>query len=316
MHLGEIRTWQRKTFGKKRTDKTPFLYGPRADKNRIRQKKTLPNEHWLGSDGNDVRITLSGKLLTVKILKPPSKCPCSKGRSQVTTFSKASRLRILKLLARIDFTKAEPALFVTLTFPDRETQYTRKELNTYRYLFLRYTEKELGRKVSGIWRIEWKERKTGISVGEERPHFHLMLFDVRWIDRSKINSFWQKSIGTNSYVRTEVQRMRSEKECGSYVAKYCAKVEDSSLVNAAYLNNRESGRHWGIHRKNLLPLHPERTARMATGPLEEELRKIAGERFPHVLRERCSFTLMGNIVKVKSWEGTFDFMLDDKAKSV
>lgn len=293
----------------------PFLYGPKAEKSRSRQKIKPPNEHWLGSDGKDVKITLCGKLLTVKILKPPSKCPFEKGRSQVKTFSRASRLRLLKILARIDFAKAEPALFITLTLPDRENQYTRKELNTYRYLFLRYTEKELRRKVSAIWRIEWKERKTGISVGEERPHFHLMLFGVKWLAHAKVNGFWKKSIGKDGYVRTEVQRMRSERECGSYVAKYCAKSEDSSLVNAAYLNSRQPGRHWGIHRKNLLSMHSETTARVATGPLEDELRKIAGEKFPHVLKERCSFTLMGNVVKVETWKGTFDFMLDDKPKS-
>ena len=213
-------------------------------------------------------------------------------------FSKASRWRLLKMLATIHWEHAKKCLFITLTFPDERKVTSTRQSNQARFLFLRYAENFLGKKVSAIWRMEWKPRLSGAFVGELFPHFHIMLFGVSYIAHKTVNEWWAKSLGWQGYVRTEVKAMANEKQAGSYVAKYCAKIEDGSLVNAAYLNNRPTGREWGIHRKNLLPRCEEKVIRIASNEVTKECRKLAENEWPDIKQFRESFSLLGPLAVV------------------
>lgn len=178
-------------------------------------------------------------------------------------FTRASRLRLLKTTARIDWTKAKPCIFITLTYPDAALPKSARGQSIHLHSFVRAMEKELGKKVSVIWRIEWEERKTGQHKGKVAPHFHLIVFQTAYMDHGRVNDLWRATIGYKAYCRTEVKGMENERQTGYYVAKYCAKVSgDCSLVNAAYLSNR--GRHWGVLRKGLLPVHDLHELRSGT----------------------------------------------------
>lgn len=202
---------------------------------------------------------------------------------------------MLKFLATIDWNKCEKNLFITLTYNDDVKIETRKQLSNHLWMFLRQTEKDLGRKAYGVWRIEWKIRKTGRHKGLFYPHYHLMLLDTPYLASGKVNHAWKKALGQDKYVRTEVQAMANVKQAGAYVAKYCAKVdEDCSLVNAAYLY-RPAGREWGMFRKGMIPLCVKQETRIGPGALEDVVRNLAATGQPHVTQERTSFTVLGDL---------------------
>lgn len=208
-------------------------------------------------------------------------------------FSPAARLRMLKLIATIDWKKAGHCLFVTLTYPDDDIPMNNKATNSHRYLLHRWIEQHLGKDTCVLWRIEWQTRKTGKLVGCMCPHFHLVVFNVRYLPYKEINAEWARIIGARAYVRTEVKGMTNAQQTVYYVAKYCAKVEevDCSLVNAAYLNS--GGRSWGILRAGLLPRHKLKIARHKPTNVEDAL-KLARELRPQIANHEGSFTLIGN----------------------
>jgi hypothetical protein len=84
-----------------------------------------------------------------------------------------------------------------------------------------------------------------------------------------------------------------------YVSKYCSKVTTNpSLDYASYLNN--TGRHWGIHRRNLIPWCERRVHRL-TDPRHVQLcENAACMTFPYFTRGvNQGFSLFGkNAAKV------------------
>lgn len=204
---------------------------------------------------------------------------------------------MLKTLATVEFSKVGNPLFITLTYPNRESDLTRKELNMHRFKFFRELEKVLGEKQSGIWRIEWKRRQSGEHKGKVYPHFHVILMSTKFIGHAIINAAWKKAIGESTYVRTDTQGMVNEKQAVYYVAKYCAKVGDCSLVNDANLNI-PSGKDWGVHRRNMLPRATKEVFEVSIkGTLWAELVAMANE--PEALARNGgeSFTLLGDMVE-------------------
>lgn len=232
-------------------------------------------------------------MLEWKVLKERIPPYTGKGRGIVHGFSKASRLRLLKILATVDWSRAFPALFVTLTYPDEVVPRTNKLFNAHRAILWRYIEAFLGRQITAIWRIEYMPRKTGKYVGDPWPHYHIMVFATTFIDCDVVNDRWKKSIGHTGYLRTETKQMEAPTQAGSYVASYCGKVSPS-LVNDAYLNKIPTGRQWGILRKPLLPVCEKITARFVQGELTDLGRETAKRSLPYVLdSEDKGFVLFG-----------------------
>jgi len=254
--------------------------------------QAVPPTHWLGEDGLDCLITQQGQLLIWKYLKENPRTPKSTMGRKVHGFSRASRLSLLKKLATIDWNLAYPSLFVTLTYPDDVLPESAKDLNKHRFLFVRYMEKYLGKEISVIWRIEWKPRLSGKFVGRFAPHFHLMIFQVAYIPMEQVYEDWQKSVGYFEYIRTEVKRMVNERQAGAYVAKYCGKAEDCSLVNDVHLNNIPTGRQWGVLRPSLLPVHPKRTVRVSADEIRKS-RQMANLARPCIMGKDDTFLLLG-----------------------
>ncbi len=167
-------------------------------------------------------------------------------RGAVTGFSSASRRRLMRLIASLE--RGERPVFVTMTypdiFPDSQTKWKR-DIDAF--------GKRLARKHPEggfIWRIEFKERKSGSSQGKIAPHFHLLVYGVGhrallgWVPNA-----WWKVVGSGDrdHLRagTRVERIFSWGGIMRYVGKYIAKEED-------YPPDWQ-GRAWGVVGRRALP---------------------------------------------------------------
>lgn len=247
----------------------------------------VPSQHTTWS------MVTQGAVVEVKSHLCYSKCPPRAIRGQCSCFSAASRLRLLKLIGRMDWEKFGSSLFITLTYPDTHLDRRMKQRTQDRSQFLRAVEHYLERKVPSIWRVEWEPRKSGENKGTLVSHLHLMLLGVEYIPWDEINRWWKRILVHQGYVRTWVEKAEKGEGAAKYIAKYCAKRDVSSyLVNAAYLNR--VGRHWGVTRKALIPLHePKRRFNLSEGQIHV-LREVAAGILPNYdIRYDESFTLLG-----------------------
>lgn len=199
-------------------------------------------------------IKHQGEITEVKEIWNYSECHIGDTRGIVKTFTNASRLRLLKIMARVDWERVVPASLISLTYPDEHIQDIFDKRTEERHLFLRKLEKHIGRPITGIWRNEWEKRKSGARAGQYVPHIHILLFKCPYIPWQAIRQFWRAILHVKGPLCTDVRRAKEANKAAYYVAKYLGKAsDDTSLDNAAYLNSR--GRHWGIHRKEGIPWH-------------------------------------------------------------
>lgn len=115
-------------------------------------------------------------------------------------------------------------------------------------------ENYLGGAVGFLWRIEWKIRQSGKHRGQPLPHFHLIVFNVRFIDKRLIRDWWRSATGTSDLGITWVDKLSDRRKHEVYIAKYCAKVEPLFVLDyATYLHTM--GRHWGVRGPEAIPWH-------------------------------------------------------------
>jgi len=201
-------------------------------------------------------------------------------RGVVGPFSRASRMRMLKLISQIDWSSVGPSLFVTLTYPDEVADLTYPARTKHRYLFMRYVEKHVGRRVPALWRVEWMKRRSGARVGEIMPHLHLLLGGVEYVYHRTVRKWWRTIVHVNNALCTDVQQIKAGEHAAFYVAKYQSKF--ASLDVGAYLNNENaSGRHWGVLRKDLFSWHPIAALREITTEQAAQIRTMAAEHCRH-----------------------------------
>lgn len=163
---------------------------------------------------------------------------------------------MLKRIAEIDWKRVGPSLFLTLTYPDDVAHNDKDRRNKERYLFLRAVEMYLGRRCCGLWRVEYKPRKSGEREGEVLAHMHMMIFGVSFIEEKQLKASWRSALGTAEFPHVWIESSLDGLGATKYIAKYCGKVEDAAikLAKVTYLN---SGRHYGYHRARCIPVHPE-----------------------------------------------------------
>jgi len=204
---------------------------------------------------------------------------------------------MLRTCAKIDWQLTLPALFITLTTPDELADTSPAERTRQREGFQRRMETFLGKKVSSLWRIEWKRRRSGSLKGKLVHHFHLIICNVAWIPWREVRKWWSLSIGHTGILKTWIERIGSPLQCASYLCKYMSKVP--SLDYGAYLRKDESiGRQWGMLRPKGIP----RAARQRVFHLWEDdlefLSKVASEKIPEFGKYGpMSFTLFGDDVR-------------------
>lgn len=176
-------------------------------------------------------------------------------RGKIQVFSKASRKRLLRLVARFDF-RAVDVKFITLTYgqvyPNAQTakQHLRALLERFR---------RAHPQASLIWRLEYQQRGA--------PHFHLLAFNLPFIAKEYLAKVWADIIGDTywDYSQewspkppfTRIEAVRSGRQAVSYVSKYVAKVGDGSGFNSSTYPHGHSGRWWGVHNRDKLPYAPK-----------------------------------------------------------
>lgn len=245
------------------------------------------------AQGHTWSIECQGKLIVVKAHLNYTRRRQPQVRGNIMGFSRGSRLRLLKAIARMDWTLIGPSLFVTLTYPDERSVRRMSQRTSDRSQFIRAVELHLGRHVATIWRAEWKERRSGRNKGTMVSHVHLLLLGVEFIPWEKIRAWWGRILGWNGPLHTYVEATWDGPGASLYVAKYCSKVDaPPSLVNASYLNR--VGRHWGLTRKGQIPRHPLKLLWDLTPVQVDVLRSVAsGMLATYDIRYDASFTLLG-----------------------
>jgi len=107
----------------------------------------------------------------------------------------------------------------------------------------------------------------------------MMLPGVRWYDQVEATELLRPILRYGGVIDLKVEAINSKKQAAVYIAKYVAKkAHTSSLDYVAYLST--AGRHWGIHRKPLLVMHPK--IEIQDIPLDHvnEIRKVMEEHRP------------------------------------
>jgi hypothetical protein len=154
-------------------------------------------------------------------------------RGKCRGFSKASRRRLLRSLAKMNREKAGLPILVTLTYPGEyssDPKQWKRDLDVFKKRFRRkYPE------AFAFWRLEFQKRGA--------PHFHSLVFHCKRIDKDWLSQSWYEVVGSGDekHLRagTRVENVRSWKGVSSYCSKYLGKVGDNDDVG-------EVGRMWGI----------------------------------------------------------------------
>ncbi len=195
--------------------------------------------------GPKLTVRSGGSLVTVKTGRVG---PGGGGgdRGTVTGFSSASRRRLMRLIASLE-RDARP-IFVTLTYPDMfpdSLDEWKRDIDVF--------GKRLARKypqAGFLWRIEFKERQSGVSMGRVAPHFHLLVYGASYRELLQwVPDAWWKVVasGDEDHLKagTRVEHIYSWGGIMRYVGKYIAKAED-------YPPDWR-GRVWGVIGRKRLP---------------------------------------------------------------
>lgn len=198
-------------------------------------------------EGGTLRI--QGKFFEVSGVSGGRGNPDPPKRGAVTTFSDASRRRMVRLIARLG--DAVP-IFVTLTY-GKEWPHDPRVWEVHRTTWFKRLA-YLHPSYSAVWRLEPQKRGA--------PHYHLLLYggflDWKWLARS-----WAECTGDTSpehlAAGTKVEKLRSAKGAAFYASKYMAKSVLEELPD--YWSR--PGRWWGVHNRANLPFAPERSVTLS-----------------------------------------------------
>jgi len=258
-------------------------------------------------------IIWQGDYLCWKTQRRYSKPQTEIKRGTVRGFSRSSRLRLLKSFAKLDIGKNMPYLFMTLTYPDetrkrdrwaemthaqkmdRENYMALEYLNItqHRWVFWRYLEKYLGKQLPGIWRIEWKERLSGVFKGLPMPHIHILLATCNYVPWQEVRWMWMNTLGER-FVNVDVRAVYDPELVITYIAKYIGKEDFTTLEYDAYLDSIPAGRNWGYMRKNLIAQSDRWTGRYFETDDLASLRQYAVPKNVELIESGlCSFTIIG-----------------------
>lgn len=163
-------------------------------------------------------------------------------RSAITTFSKASRTRLMRLLATLE-REALP-IFITLTYPAEypvSSQIYKRHLDSFAKRLTR-----LEPSAAFVWRLEFQKRGA--------PHYHLLVWNVSYLKLlAWVSRAWFEVVGSGDEKHlaagTRVENIRSLRGLMAYAAKYVGKIDP--------LQTSESmghvGRWWGVVGREFLP---------------------------------------------------------------
>jgi hypothetical protein len=153
------------------------------------------------------------------------------GKRGKATFSKASRRRLMRLLATLP--RDMVPVFVTLTYPGEYTQDShqwKRDLDRFAKRFVRAFPGAFF-----VWRLEFQRRGA--------PHYHLMVYGADYTQLLQwVGSNWYEVVrsGDERHLRagTRVEKLRNIGGAYRYAAKYLGKVDQVAYEGV--------GRWWGV----------------------------------------------------------------------
>ncbi len=224
------------------------------------------------------------KLLCPSAHIPP---PASKKDRVIREMSAQARKRALEFSATVDWDKAGTCLWLNVGYPDQCLPRDKDTLKADRYLFHRYFEDHLRRRVPGMWRVEWEKRKSGRFVGTKMPHYHILLMDVGEMPYTRIRLWWKNIIKPPIEPSMRFRRLYDGKQKAQYLAKYCAKLQPGT--NLGCLPNRNStGKSYGYFREELIPRRQRYMSRQLSTLEASALYNLAAMLWPKLNPRRLS----------------------------
>ena len=163
-------------------------------------------------------------------------------RGKVTSFSKASRWRMMQKIAKVR--NAVLPHFLTLTYPgdySHDSAEWKRDLDTF---FKRLRRMFPG--AAAVWKLEPQKRGA--------PHFHLLVWGVkRWFLDVWAKEAWYEVVGSDDARHlvhgTKTEEIRTWRGVKSYVSKYLGKMPDTTEVEGWDY----PGRWWGVFAADNLP---------------------------------------------------------------
>lgn len=166
-------------------------------------------------------------------------------RRQIADFSRKSRLRLLKLVSRLE--KNASGIFLTFTYRANMQDHSQAKYHLDLLLrWLKYNYQE----GAFLWRMEYQKRGA--------IHFHIIAFNLKHIDIDAVTTYWQELTLDDSY--PDVETIHNRRKALYYVSKYVAKHEvnsPSGFISEPYSEKLQFfGRFWGVVNRKLLPFAP------------------------------------------------------------
>lgn len=219
-------------------------------------------------------------------------------RNPIAAFTRRSRFRMLCGLSKIVWDRVGISRFITLTYPDECVHYDSYKRNLERWRFWRSLETWAGDLLGGCWRVEWKKRLTGALQGIVAPHIHCMVFADIKLGTNTLSGLWQAAIESPSFPIVHSTRVEAADGVACYVAKYCGKVDDSSLLECvSYLSSL--GRHYGWFRDRCIPWAPRHMYYEIPHSIATWLNKVGRKKMPWLdLLDQCGWTMIGDNAEV------------------
>lgn len=208
--------------------------------------------------GPVVEIRVGGSLVVAKTgLTMGNQGDIGGDRGDVLGYSSDSRRRLMRLIASTE--KQQKPLFVTMTYPDEfdeAIETWKRDIKVFGQRFLRAFPD-----ASYIWRIEFKERQSGVSEGKIAPHFHLLVWGVTMQNMKRfITEAWFGVVnsGNEDHYRagTRCEYVREWRGTMRYTSKYITKTDT--------FPPGWQGRVWGVVGRDKLPLAPLVTIMVST----------------------------------------------------
>ncbi len=245
-------------------------------------------------------------------------------RGAVSDFSRRSRGRLLRFVARLD--PAASGLFLTLTYRQNMRDHVLAKEHLDKLLrWLKYNYQG----GAFLWRMEYQRRGA--------IHFHVLCFGVAFIEAQKITDYWQALTGDDSY--PDLSEIQSRRKATYYVSKYIAKVPPATdgipnfffalaarslrlalalgllaangFILVPYSEKRPFvGRFWGcVNRQNLpyAPLHVRRV--IGAADVLHEFRRYARRYWKGTSKRLQGFSLF--VGSSDQWLRCFEALIAD-----
>jgi hypothetical protein len=240
-----------------------------------------PEHRRIRLEQEGVRVETQGSLVSVAYRRPDRPPPAKRGTCR--GFTEASRLRLMRRLARLDIPHGIRSTFATLTWRDEWGIPSYPVLTAARDAWVKARERDLGRPIAMIWRIEWMPRLTGVMRGCCLPHHHIIQYDVPWQSQERMRAEWRRANHEDDEAWIFLREIWGMTGIQAYVAKYVAKRESSGhLAYLSYLAKDQIGRPWGIRRPELLGWGERREWVIPDDEVCHDIRRMAKEEYAGV----------------------------------